>query len=169
MNIEVNLALPRWWIVSLQKPLHSSTTHGVLHYPPPPPMVLLHYNRRSWIPVGAPQCGLELWYFIQCSILHFCRRSSSRMGAPPSPSQPRSGAPRVHSRIFTSLPFGDAQYRLAAPLGRRSLGWIFAPQFHSALLHHHHLSACPPCTPHQALLLSWWRTSFPRRLIILPF
>jgi hypothetical protein len=48
------------------------------------------------------------------------------------------------------------------------LDWICASQFHSVLLHHHHHSPCPPCTPHQALLLSWWRTSFPREFIILP-
>ena len=30
-------ALPRWWIVSLQTPLHSSITHRVLLYTPPPP------------------------------------------------------------------------------------------------------------------------------------
>ena len=37
--------------------------------PPPPPMVLLRYNRRSTIPIGAPECGFALRYFIQCSIL----------------------------------------------------------------------------------------------------
>ena len=54
-------------------------------------------------------------------------------------------------------------------LHRRSLAWICAPQFHSALLHHHQHSPCPPHTPNQALLLSWWHTSFPREFIILPF
>ena len=42
-----------------------------------PPMVLLHYNRCSSIPIGAPQSGLALRYFIQRSILHFCRHSST--------------------------------------------------------------------------------------------
>jgi len=132
-------------------------------------MVHLRYNRRSPIPVGAPQSGLALSYIIQRSILHFCRRSSSRMGAAQSPPRPRSGAPLFHSRLFTSLPFGDAQHRWTAPLDRRSLAWFCAPQFHSALLHHHHLSSCPPCTPHQALVLSWWHTSLPREFILLPF
>jgi len=48
MNIEVNFALPRWWIVLLQKPLHSSITHGVLLYTPPPP-------RFHSAIIGAPQ------------------------------------------------------------------------------------------------------------------
>jgi len=69
-------------------------------YPPAPPlMVLLRYNRRSSIPCGAPQSELALQYFIQRSILHFCRRTSSRLRAP----RPRSGAPLFHSREFTSL------------------------------------------------------------------
>ena len=176
MNIEVNFALPWWWIVLLQKPLHSSITHGVLRHTPHPPMVLLHYNRGLLnprghfpIPVGAPQSALALWYFIQHFLLHFCWHSSSRMGTPQSPPRPRSGVPLFYSRLFTSLPFGNAQHRSAAPLDRRSLAWICAPPFHSTLLHHHHLSACPPCTPHQAVLLSWWRTSFPCEFIKLPF
>ena len=37
----------------------------------PPPMVLLRYNRRFSIPIGAPQSGLVLWYFIQRFILPF--------------------------------------------------------------------------------------------------
>jgi len=134
-----------------------------------PPMVLLRYNRRSSIPIRAPQCGLALQYFIQRSILLFCRSSTSRMGPPQSPPRPRSGVPLLHSRLYTSLRFGDAQRRWAAPLDRRSLAWICSPQIHSALLYHHHHSSCPPYTPHQALLLSWWRTSFPHKFIILPF
>jgi len=169
-NIEVNCALPRWWIVLLQKPLHSSITHGVLlHTSPPPPMVVFRHNKCSSILVSTSQSGLALWYFIQGSILQFWQRSSSGMGAPQTPPRPRSQAPLFHCRHFTSLPFGDAQYRWAAPLDRRSLAWICAPQFHSALLHHHHHSPCLPCTPHQAVLLSWWHTSFPREIIILPF
>jgi hypothetical protein len=80
-----------------------------------PPMVLLRYNRNSSIPIGTAQSGLALQYFIQRSILHFCR-CSSRMGS----LRPLSGAPLVNSRLFTSLPFGDAQHRWAAPLDRRS-------------------------------------------------
>jgi hypothetical protein len=79
---------------------------------------------------------------------------------------------RSSSISFQTLylpPFGDAQHRWAAPLDRRSLAWICTLQFHSALRHHHHHSPCPPCTPHQALLLSRWCTSFPRGFIILPF
>ena len=91
------------------------------------------------------------------------------MGAPQSPPQSRSVAPLFYSRLCISLPLGDAQHRWAFPLDRRSLAWICTPQFHSALLHHHHLSLCPPCNPHQALLFSWWRSSFPREFIILPF
>ena len=164
MNIQVNFALPWWWIVLLQKPLHSSTTLGGAASYPPPPMVLLHYNRCSSISISSPQSGLVLRYFIQHSILHFfwC---SSRMGA----FRPRSGAPLFYSRLIISLPLGDAQHTWATPLDRRSLTSICAPQFHSALLHHHHHSPCPPCTPHQALHLSWWHTSFPHELIILPF
>ena len=149
-----------WWGCFIPPLWFSSAIIGA----PQSPSALLRYHRRSSIPIGAPQSGLALRYFIQRSILHFCRRSSSRMGAP----RPRSGAPLFHSTLFPSLPFGDTQHRWAAPLDRRSLAWICAPQFHSALLHHHHHSPCPPCTPHQALL-SWWRTSFPREFIILPF
>jgi hypothetical protein len=49
-----------------------------------------------------------------------------------------------------------------------SMAWICAPQFHSALLHRNQHSPCRPSTPHQALLLSLRRTSFPPKLIILP-
>jgi len=136
---------------------------------PYPPMVLLCYNRCSLIPIRAPQSGLALRWFIQCSMRHFHLCSPSRMGVPQSPPQPRSGAPLFHSRPFTFLPFGNAQHRWAAPLDRRSLGWICTPQFHSALLHHQHHSPCPPCTPHQALLLFWSRTSFSHEFIILSF
>jgi len=82
---------------------------------------------------------------------------------------PRLEAPQIHSRLFTSLPFGDAQHWWAAPVDRCSLAWICAPQFHSALLHYHHHCPCPPCTPHQALLLFWCCISFPRKFIIFPF
>ena len=135
----------------------------------PPPIVLFCHNRCFSILAHALQSGLALWYLIQHSILHFCRRSSPKMGTPQSHPWPRSGAPLFYSRLFTSLPFGNAQHRWAALLDSCSLDWICAPQFHSALLHHHHLPPCPPCTPHQALLLSCWHTSFPREFIILPF
>jgi len=62
----------------------------------------------------------------------------------------------------------SAGYGLLNPR-RRSLAWIFAPQFHSALLHRHHHSPCPPRTPDQALLLSWWRTSFSPEFVIFAF
>ena len=91
------------------------------------------------------------------------------MGAPQSTSRPQSGATLLLSRLFTSLPFGDAQHRWAALLDRCSLAWICAPQFHSAPLHHHHLSSCQPCTPCQAVIRSWWCTTFPRKFIIFPF
>ena len=139
--------------------------HMVRCFIPPPPMVLLRYNRRFSIPIGAPQSGLAVRYFIQRSILYFCQRSSSRMGA----FLPQLGAPLFHSRLFTSFLFGNAQHRWAAPLDMCFLAWICTPQFHSTLLHHHHHSPCPPCTLHQALLLSWWHTSFPRKFIMLPF
>jgi len=98
-------------------------------------MDLLRYNRRSSIPISAPQSGLKLQYFIQRSILHFCWRSSCRRGASQSPPRPRSGVPLFHSRQFTSLPFGDAQHRWAPPLDRRSFAWICTPNFipHSSI------------------------------------
>jgi len=98
------------------------------------------------------------------------------MGAPQSTPRPWSGAPLFHSRHFTSLPFrhcsawtgGSAGFALLN-LCWRSLAWICAPQFHSALLHHHQHSPCPLRTPHHALVLSWRFTSFPPEFIILPF
>jgi hypothetical protein len=131
----------------------------------PPPIVLLCYHRRSSIPIGASQSALALWHFIQDSKLHFYRCSSSGMGT----SRPRSGAPLFHFSLFTSRPFGDAQYRWAAPWERHTMASICAPQFHSAPLHHHQHFSCPPYTRHQALLLSWWRTSFASEFLILPF
>ena len=124
-------------------PLHSSQLHmvGLLHTPPP--MVILRYNRRSSIPIGAPQSRMALRYFIQRSILPFPGRLSSRMGAPQSPPRPRIEAPLFHSRLVATLPFqrcsawmgSSAGYALLNPC-RRSLGWIFTPQFHSVLLEH---------------------------------
>jgi len=142
-----------WWAASCPLPL----------------MVLLQYDRCSLIPISVPQAGLVLPYFIQHSIQHFCRRSSSKMGALQSPPRPWLRLPLFHSRHFTSLPFGDAQHGWATLLDRCSLALICAPKFHSTLLHHHHHSPCPPCTPHQILLPSWWHTSFPHKFILLPF
>jgi len=95
-----------------------------------PPMVLLCDNRRSSIPIGAPQSELALQYFIQRSLRHFCQRTS-RMDAP----RPQSGAPQFHSRLFASLPFRDAQHRWAAPLEWPFLAWICALNFipHSSI------------------------------------
>jgi len=98
------------------------------------------------------------------------------MGTPQSPPRPRIEAPLFHSRLVTSLPFRrcsawmgcSAGYALLNPR-RRSLAWIFAPQFHSALLHHHQHSPCPPRTPHQALLLSGGAPRFPPNSSYLPF
>jgi hypothetical protein len=149
-----------WWGCFIPPLWFSSAIIGA----PQSPSALLRYHRRSSIPIGASQSGLALRNFIQRSMLHFCWRSCSRMDA----SRPRSGVPLFHSLPYPSLPFGDAQHRWAAPLDRCSFAWILTPQFHSALLHRHHHSPCPPCTPHHALL-SWWRTSFPHEFIILPF
>jgi len=44
-------------------------THGGTASYPPPPMVLLRNGRCSSIPVGAPQSGIALRYFIQRSIV----------------------------------------------------------------------------------------------------
>ena len=90
----------------------------------PPPMVLVRYNRRCSIPVGAPQSPSAFLNLRQRSLIPsallsldwcfdisfsapyclFCPHSSSRMGAPQSLPQPRLGAPLFHSRLFTSLP-----------------------------------------------------------------
>ena len=136
---------------------------GLLHTPPPPAMVLVRYIRCPSIPLSAPY-GL------------FSPLSSSRMGAPESPPQPRLGAPLFHSRLFASIPFGRCSAWMGCSAGfglldphRHSFAWICTLQFHSALLHHHQHSPGPPRTPHQAFLLSWRRTSFPPKFLILPF
>ena len=105
-----------------------------------------------------------------------CPRSSSRMGATQSPPRPRLGAPLFHSRHFASLPFRRCSARMGCSAGyalldprRCSLAWICTLQFHSAPLHRHQHSHCRPSTPHQTLLLSLWRTSFPPEFILLPF
>jgi len=157
-------------------PLHSSQLHmvGLLQTPlqwcsspivgaPQSPSVLLSLEWRFDISFSAPYCL-------------FSQRSSSRMGAPQSPPRPRIEVPLFHSRLVTSLPFQhcsalmgcSAGYALLNPR-RCSLAWIFTPQFHSALLHHHQHSPWPPQTPHQALLVSWWRTSFSPEFVIFAF
>jgi len=177
MNIEVNFALPRWYIILLPKPLHSSITHGAASSYPRP------LTWRSSSIIGAPESPLALlslnWHFnvwFSPPYYLFCPHSSSRMGAPQSPPRLRLGAPLFHSRLFVSLPFRRCSAWMGCSAGyallnlhRSSLAWICAPQFHSALLHHHQHSPCPPLTPNRALLLSWWRTTFPREFIILPF
>jgi len=45
-----------------------SITHQRPHHTPPPPAARLHQNRRSSIFIGAPQPGLNLFYFIPQSI-----------------------------------------------------------------------------------------------------
>jgi len=148
---------------------------GLLQTPPP--------QCCSSAAIGVPQSpsallSLEWCFDISFSAPYclFSRRSLSRMGAPQSPPRPQIGAPLFHSRLVTSLPFHHCSALIGCSTGytllnprRRSLAWIFAPQFHSALLHHHQHSPCPPRTPHQALLLSSWRTSFSPEFVIFAF
>jgi hypothetical protein len=55
MNIKVNIALPLWQIVLLQRPLlYSSISHGGLLHTRLP-VVLLRKNRRFSIAVGVPE------------------------------------------------------------------------------------------------------------------
>jgi len=89
---------------------------GLLHTPPPQwcssaiigapqsPSALHNPRRRSSIPSAL--LSLDWCFNISFSAPDclFCPRSSSRMGAPLSPPQPRLGAPLFHSRLFTSLP-----------------------------------------------------------------
>jgi hypothetical protein len=98
---------------------------------------------------------------------HFPRRSSSGMGALHTPPQPQIGPPLFHSRLLTSFHFWRCSAWMGCAAGCAllnprwcSVAWIFAPQFHSTLRHHRQHSTCRPRTPHQPLLLSWWRTSF---------
>jgi len=157
-------------------PLHSSQLHmvGLLHTPP---------QWCSSAIIGAPQSpsallSLKLHFDISFSAPYclFSRDSSSRMGAPQSPPRPQIGVPLFQSRLVTSLPFQhcsawmgcSAGYALLNPRWR-SLAWIFALQFHSALRHHHQHSPCPPRTSHQALLLSRWRTWFSPEFVIFAF
>jgi len=150
----------RWWGCIRPRPQWcSSAIMGA----PQSPWALLSLEWRFNISFSAPYCLFSRW-------------SSSRMGAPQCPPRPRIGAPLFHSRLVTSLPFQrcsalmgcSAGYALLNPC-RRSLAWIFTPQFHFALLHQHRHSPCPPRTPQQALLLSRWRTSFSHEFVIFAF
>jgi len=164
------------WITADAIALITITHGGAASGPPPqwcssaiigaphPPSALLSVEWRIDISFRASYCL-------------FSRRSSSRMGAAQSPPQPsRIEAPLFHSRLVTSLRFQrcsalmgcSAEYALLNPR-RRSLAWIFAPQFHLALLHHHQHSPCWPQSRHQALLHSWWHTSFSPEFVIFAF
>jgi len=147
---------------------------GLLHTPP---------QRCSSAIIGAPQSPLALisleWRFdisLSTPYCLFSRCSFSRMGAAQSPPRPWIRAPLFHFRLVTSLPFPRCSAWMGCSAGyvllnphQRSLAWIFAPQFHSALCHQHQHSPCPPRTPHQALLLSWWRTLFSPEFVIFAF
>jgi len=145
-------------------------------------MVLIRYNRRSSIPIGAPvstsalfnplrpsQSGLVLRYFFQRSILPFVSALLSRMGTPQSPMRSAwISFQTLYLPPHLALLSMDGQLR-----------WIGSPQSQSALLGLDlrpsisfcitistpldHLTRC------QALLHSWWRTSFSPEFIILPF
>jgi hypothetical protein len=130
--------------------------------------------------IGAPQSQSALlsleWHFDISFCTPYClvsRCFSSRMRAPQSPPRPRIGAPLFHSRLVTSLPLQRWSTQLGCSAGyvllnpcRRSLACIFTPQFHSALHHRHPHCPCPPRTLHQALHLSWRRTSFSPEFVI---
>ena len=135
--------------------------------------MLLNPCQRFSIPSAL--LSLDWCYDISFSAPYclFCPHSSSRMGAPQTPSQPRLGAPLFCSRLFTSLP-------LSALLSMDGLlCCIGAPQSPSAILGLDLPPSISFCitistpldhlTRHQALLLSWWRTSFSPEFIILPF
>ena len=121
------------WISRYILPFHSGRLHfcqshcthqiqithgGAASYPPPPP------KRCSSAIIGGPQSSSELlnpcrytsipsallslnWCFdvsFSAPYCLFCPCSSSRMGSPQSPPQPRLEAPWFHSRLFISLP-----------------------------------------------------------------
>jgi hypothetical protein len=122
-------------------------------------MVLVYNNRRSSIPIRAPQSPSVLpdpprrcpmhsallsleWCFersFRAPDYRFCLRSSNRMGAPQSPLQTQLGAPLFHCRLFTSLPVRRCSAWMCCSLAlallnpcQRALAWICANQFHSA-------------------------------------
>jgi len=142
------------------------TTHqlhmvGYFVPPSPSPMVLLRLNMRTIIPVSTPQSGLPLQYIIQrssilapTSILS-CSVLFQTLYLPPH---------------FAMLSMGGCSPGSALLNPHRcSFAWLCSAQLHSALLHQHEHSPCPPWSPHQALLFSWWRTAFSSEFIILPF
>jgi len=133
--------------------------------------------------IGAPQSLLALhsldWRFdilFTAPYCLVCPCSSSRVGASESSPQSQLGVPLFYFQLFTSLPCQccsawvvcSTAYARLNPYWC-SLGWICAPQFHSALVHHHQHSPCPPRTPHLVLLLSLWHTSVFPEFIIVPF
>jgi len=129
-------------------PLHSSQLHmvGLLHTPPPPspPMVLLRYNRRSSIPVGAPESRMALRYVIQRSILPLLAALLLQDGRSSitSSTSNRSDSISFHTRYLSPL---------SALLSMDGLlRWICAPQSPSALLgldFRPSISFCAPPSP----------------------
>ena len=90
--------------ITAEATAHINFTWSAASYPPQP----WCFSTK----VRTPQSQSELlsldWRFdISFSAPYYldCRCSSSRMGAPQSPHRPRLGAPRLHTRLFTSLTF----------------------------------------------------------------
>jgi len=105
---------------------------------PPPPMVLLHYNRRCSIPVGAPHSQIALQYFIQCSIQPILSALLLSHG--------RSSISSSTSNRSASILF---QTRYHSPLSAL-VHWICAPQSPSAVLgldFRPSISFCAPPSP----------------------
>jgi len=107
-------------------------------------MVLLRYNRRYSIPVGAPQSQMALRYFIRRSILPFLSAlllEDGRSSIPSSTSN-RSASIWFQSRYLSPL---------SAPLSMDGLlCWICAHQSPSALLgldFRPSISFCAPPSP----------------------
>jgi len=131
---------------------------------------LLNAHWRTSIP-SAPQSRLVLWYFIQRSILPFL---SALFFLDGRSSIPSSTSIRCASISFQTLYIPT---RLALLSMNGLLRCVGAPQSPSALLGldlRPSISFCirtplDHLTPHQALLLSWWRTSSSPEFIILPF
>jgi len=133
--------------------------------------------------IGATQSPsplLRLDWCFSISLSPACRSlcwgSSFTLGTPQCPPRPRFGVPLFHPRLITSCPIRHCSAWMGCSARstllnscRHSLAWLCAPHFHSKLLHHYQHSLCPPCTPHQALLLSWWRTSLSPKFILLRF
>jgi len=108
-----------------------------------PRIVLLRNDRCSSLPLSAPHSGLQLRYSTlryippsQSALLLYAGRSSIFL--------------LLHCRLLTSLPFrrcsawiGCCAGYVLLNLRQHSLACICAPQFHSALLHHHRHSLLP--------------------------